>query len=149
MGPSTPIPQEFNVVKKTDDGETNLPLRNLTPMIALPSALQKPALCAYASEEELGNAVMGWHANVHNTVGGTMSNPHKSPYAPIFWCFHAYLDDIYSEWQTCENPGTNRNFNFINFKVLSDNTKMPSGKVTENLFKEWSDWSKKHFSELK
>lgn len=146
---STVIPPEFNIVKPHNDGQINPPLENLNPGMSLPAGFRKPELCTFQNAAEVGNAINGWHGTVHNTIGGTMRNAMISPYAPIFWCYHAFLDDVYSEWQTCQNPGANRNFDLINFDILSDSTKMPSGKVTEKLFEEWSQWGKEHLSELK
>ncbi|MEZ0229581.1 MAG: tyrosinase family protein [Planctomycetota bacterium] len=33
------------------------------------------------------------HNDTHNTIGGTMSSM-SSPAVPIFWCYHAFIDDI-------------------------------------------------------
>lgn len=135
---ATAIPQEFSIVKQNDDGSKNPPLENLNPNMPLPETFRRPALCSFQNAAEVGNAINGWHSTVHTTIGGVMGDAMISPYAPIFWYYHAYLDDVYSEWQTCVNLGANRNFDFINFDMLSDSSKLPSGKVTKNLFKEWS-----------
>ena len=77
-----------------------------------------------------------------------MANGLISPAAPIFWAFHAFLDDVYEDFQTCTVPVENRNIAFINSELLSDHLHTPSGEVNENLFKEWSDWSKNHLANL-
>ena len=38
------------------------------------------------------------HNDLHNAVGGTMSVD-ESANAPEFWCHHAFLDKIWSNWQ--------------------------------------------------
>lgn len=140
--PATQIPQEFNVVKPKDNGEQYPPLQNLNPNKPIPQAFQKPALCSFSNAANLGNAINGWHGDVHLAVGGAMGNAMISPAAPIFWCWHGFLDNVYSDFLSCQTPGVNKNLELINFDILSDTTNMPSGKVSEKLFKEWSDWSK-------
>jgi len=38
------------------------------------------------------------HNDMHNAIGGTMSED-ESAVAPEFWCHHAFLDKIWSDWQ--------------------------------------------------
>ena len=38
------------------------------------------------------------HNDLHNAIGGTMSQD-ESAVAPEFWCHHAFLDKIWSNWQ--------------------------------------------------
>jgi hypothetical protein len=42
-----------------------------------------------------------WHNGVHQGLGGTMDGGHMevAPAAVSFWLFHAYLNNIYSQWQ--------------------------------------------------
>ena len=138
--PSTPIPTEFNVVKPSDDGTALPPLQNLNPNLPLPGAFQPENICGIPSAARLGNALNGWHGSVHVTVGGTMGNAIIASAAPIFWCWHAFIDDIYETWQTC----TNRNV-AISPELLADEifepTTLPSGNVSRKLFREWSQWS--------
>ncbi|RYZ54346.1 MAG: tyrosinase family protein, partial [Proteobacteria bacterium] len=41
----------------------------------------------------------GPHNGVHNSIGGTMSNPFDSPQDPIFWLHHCNIDRIWASWQ--------------------------------------------------
>ncbi|MFA7446606.1 MAG: tyrosinase family protein [Flavobacteriaceae bacterium] len=44
-----------------------------------------------------------WHNFVHNNIGGIMMTG-KSPAAVIFWIWHAYVDDVWKEWDcNCNN----------------------------------------------
>lgn len=99
--PATPIPPEFNVVKPDDAGNPRLPLQNLNPQLALPPEFRPGAVCSFASGADLGNAVNGWHGSVHIRIGGAMGDIMISPSAPIFWCWHAFLDHVYVDWQQC------------------------------------------------
>lgn len=50
---------------------------------------------------EAGDSVMPISHNTgHNIVGGYMSNPIYSPNDPLFWLHHAYIDRIWSRWQS-------------------------------------------------
>ncbi len=40
----------------------------------------------------------GWHKAVHDAVGGSMASPSQTAACPLFWCFHAFIDDIWHEW---------------------------------------------------
>jgi Common central domain of tyrosinase len=52
----------------------------------------------FASLDQLGRAIdAGWHARVHNTIGGDMRETH-SPIDPIFWPWHMWIDEIRSRW---------------------------------------------------
>jgi hypothetical protein len=99
--PANPIPDEFNVVKPQDDGTPRPALVNLNPNRPLPAQYAFPAVCEFPSGEDLGNDINGWHGGVHVTIGGTMGNATIASAAPIFWCWHAYLDHVYWDWQRC------------------------------------------------
>lgn len=99
--PANPIPAEFNVVKATDGGMARPPLVDLTPNMAKPAQFEWPAVCSYDDADDLGNAINGWHGGVHCTIGGTMCNIMQASAAPIFWCWHAFVDHIYWDWQRC------------------------------------------------
>lgn len=43
-----------------------------------------------------------YHNQVHMAMGGNMGN-FSGPSSPIFWCWHAYLDDMWKEWE-CNCP---------------------------------------------
>ena len=44
-------------------------------------------------------AFAGLHDNVHNWVGGEMSNPAWAAYDPIFWSHHCMIDRVWYLWQ--------------------------------------------------
>ena len=96
---ATPIPPEFNVVKPQDNGAARPALVNLNPNLPVPSEYAPPAVCNFASATDLGNDVSGWHGSVHITIGGTMSQFSIASAAPIFWCWHAFVDEIYWNYQ--------------------------------------------------
>ena len=98
---ANPIPPEFNVVKPEDDGTPRPPLGNLNPAIPKPAEYEYPAVCDFEDPDDLGNAINGWHGMVHCTVGGTMCMITIASAAPIFWCWHAFVDHIYWDWQKC------------------------------------------------
>ncbi len=104
--PANPIPPEFNVVKPQDNGTARPPLVNLTPNLGKPAGLVPPALCGIADADALwDNNVDGWHGAVHVTIGGTMGDIHIAPAAPIFFCWHGYVDEIYEDWLRCRWSG--------------------------------------------
>lgn len=50
------------------------------------------------------------HNHGHNIIGGYMMNPVFSPNDPLFWLHHAYIDRVWSRWQTNRRngqPGSN------------------------------------------
>src|SRR3990172_9217602 len=102
--PASPIPAEFNVVKADDSGNPRPALVNLAPNMPLPTMFRSPALCSFQSGGALGNAINGWHGSVHTTIDGTMGDIMISPSAPIFWCWHAFLDHVFWDWQNCLAP---------------------------------------------
>jgi len=98
--PSNPIPAEFNVVKPQDDGTARPVLVNLNPQRILPSEYKCPELSQrFDTAESLGISINGWHGGVHRAVGGTMANGSIAPAAPIFWCYHGFLDEIHYDWE--------------------------------------------------
>lgn len=99
-----PIPEEFSVVKTQDDGTERPALANLDPHMPLPEQFIVPKLCDYTDADALGNEINPWHVHVHTTVGGTLGNFQIASAAPIFWCFHAFISDVYHDWQRlCKN----------------------------------------------
>jgi hypothetical protein len=142
--PATTIPAEFDVVKPADDGTQLPPLDNLNPNMPLPAAFQRAALCAFQTAGDLGNAINGWHGSVHLAIGGAMGDAVIAPAAPIFWCWHAYLDDVYAAWLACASHAAPHaappEALPLNIKALSG--AMPSHTVTSQLFKEWAEWSR-------
>lgn len=98
--PASPIPPEFDFVKP---GPDRGPLLNLDPRQPMPTWFMFPAVCRFRSIEDLYNAIMPWHDSVHNTVGGAMSDMMNASAAPIFFCWHAFTDDIYADWLRCRS----------------------------------------------
>lgn len=102
--PANRIPSEFSHSgRNTDDPQLPLPSwatidggTTTAPMFDYTSLRQ------FRSSDELGR-VLGhhYHGSIHNTVGGDMSTS-SSPRDPIFFPWHAFLDDLWSEWET--NP---------------------------------------------
>ena len=55
-------------------------------------------LTQFTSLDELGRSIdAGWHATVHNTVGGDMST-FDSPIDPVFWRWHKWVDHVRATW---------------------------------------------------
>lgn len=77
---------------------------NLSPNLPRPTSIQTSNICSSnPSIHALFTNLVPWHDNVHNTVGGSGSTfaSYDSPAATIFWPWHKYVDDIYSEWKAC------------------------------------------------
>lgn len=130
--PNTPCPTAFRVVDAdcgsvasdcTGGGGCNTPT-NWGPVLARPSYLKRPVvsganndLCDFTPgvgstsfeqvvEGEFGNVVSSvYHNQVHNGMGGVMLN-FRSPATLAFWIWHAYVDDIWKEYQ-CQCPNQN------------------------------------------
>lgn len=100
--PANPIPTEFNIVK--NQGPARPPLANLNPNLPKPPQFEYPAVCDYDDPAQLGNDINGWHGSVHCAIGGTMCSLPIASAAPIFWCWHAFVDHIYWDWQRCTVP---------------------------------------------
>ena len=98
---ANPIPPEFDVVKPADDGTPRPPLMNLNPNMPKPAQYEWPAVCTYEDPADLGDAINGWHGSVHCAIGGSMCMIAIASAAPIFWCWHAFVDHIYWDWQRC------------------------------------------------
>jgi hypothetical protein len=116
---ANPIPPEFNVVKAEDNGTARAPMVNLNPNMPMPAQFAPPAVCNFASGTDLGNAANGWHGSVHSTVGGTFGNFPIASAAPIFWCWHAFVDEIYWDFQNQCTAVSNTEiilFEHINFR---------------------------------
>jgi Common central domain of tyrosinase/Repeat of unknown function (DUF346) len=104
--PANPIPAEFNVVEPQDDGTPRPPLVNLNPSLGKPAGLVPPPLCGIGDADSLWDVnVDSWHGSVHWTIGGTMGDIHIAPAAPIFFNWHAYVDEIYDDWLRCHWSG--------------------------------------------
>ncbi|HLN35132.1 MAG TPA: tyrosinase family protein [Nitrososphaeraceae archaeon] len=105
--PGNSIPSEFNVVKPQDNSTPRPPLQNLNPNIPKPANLNSPALCTLTTNGDIlwNNHVDGWHGAVHVTIGGTMGDITIAPAAPIFFCWHGFVDEIYEDYLTCRWSG--------------------------------------------
>ncbi|MDX1589976.1 MAG: tyrosinase family protein [Oleiphilaceae bacterium] len=105
--PARPIPQELDRVRRTDSGAPRSPewanrLQNRRPDLPLPRAFTPSRICGFRDATTLGNALgNNWHNRVHNVVGGAMATMEHAPAAPVFWCFHAFIDGIYRDWLDC------------------------------------------------
>ncbi|WP_204082668.1 tyrosinase family protein, partial [Asanoa ishikariensis] len=99
--PDSSIPAEFTAVKPTDRGATRPALADLSPGLPKPANLATGAVCAIATVRELSLLTQPWHGAVHGQIGGTMADVNVSPAALIFWCWHAFIDDIYDDWLSC------------------------------------------------
>ena len=57
------------------------------------------------------------HNTVHGAVGGVMANPQQSPAAAVFWIWHAYVDEIYWDYETSSGkyagPAYNAHFDTV------------------------------------
>ena len=106
--PANPIPAEFNVVKPQDNGTARPALVNLNPQRILPSEYKCPGLRQrFKTLLSLALDIDPWHGGAHNAVGGTMRDGRIAPAAPIFWCYHGFLDEIYYDWENdcnAKNP---------------------------------------------
>jgi tyrosinase-like protein len=77
------------------------PLQNFNPQMPLPQQFRRPDLCTIPTLDRLGNGINQWHGDVHGAVGGTMFEFAVASAAPIFWCWHASVDDVAFDWETC------------------------------------------------
>jgi Protein of unknown function (DUF3892)/Common central domain of tyrosinase len=101
--PAEEIPPEFRAVRPYDNGSMGdrTPLQNFNPQKPLPPEFLRPDICNVATLDQLGNNLNRWHAEVHNAIGGTMDEFRIASAAPIFWCWHAFVDDVAFDWETC------------------------------------------------
>ena len=86
--PADPIPAEF----------PHSPRNGNIPSMPPPPGLAVDRLTGldYA---EFSWIVEGYHNQVHDTIGGDMRDTRVSPQDPCFWLFHAYLDNVFSQWE--------------------------------------------------
>lgn len=68
-------------------------------------------MCGYSTEDILAGDVRNpWHDQVHSYMGGVMFQ-FRSPVLPIFWLFHAYVDDVWKTWEcNCPQSGLANTF---------------------------------------
>ncbi len=99
--PATPIPPEFSHPgRNTDDPRVPLPSwATIGGGITPDPVFGYTSLRQFQSFDELGRALGSrYHGSVHNAVGGVMTT-FRSPRDPIFFPWHAFLDDIWSQWE--------------------------------------------------
>jgi hypothetical protein len=108
--PATPIPpalshDHFLMAPRNTDNPAAVDPHCATPTWATEAGGTDPApgygytsLIQFKSLDELGRAIdSGWHATVHNTIGGDMSQFH-SPIDPVFWRWHRWVDNVRANW---------------------------------------------------
>ena len=99
--PKDPIPSEFSHPGRS----TSNPQKQL-PTWATESGgsdrapiFNYTSLGQFQSSDELGRSLGdNFHGSVHTTIGGDMSS-FRSPRDPIFYPWHAFLDDLWSTWE--------------------------------------------------
>jgi hypothetical protein len=123
--PATTIPEPFFEVVRVS--EASLPILSnpmeglLPPRIAntmdidpdynarndrprLPEKLRPPKLHDFDTRHDLEHYIghmigLNYHSECHAKLGGPMLNEYTTAGALIFWPLHAFLDDIYYDWQ--------------------------------------------------
>lgn len=81
------------------------------PTTGRPTNLQLPAmiggvypntqLCGWTNAVDLSNEISAWHGGVHIALafaGGGIMGSGRSPAAFIFWAWHAYVDQVWYDW---------------------------------------------------
>ncbi len=91
--PATPIPGTFRMVNSNYQQ-----LENFEIGMQIPVAFRGQALRQFDSMPTLFQAISPWHDQVHVRVGGCMGDLMTAPAAPIFFCWHACVDDLFDEW---------------------------------------------------
>ncbi|KAK3790015.1 hypothetical protein RRG08_016329 [Elysia crispata] len=76
-------------------------VRNFNTSIQLPTQLELQLALASDSFEEMSLCLETYAAYVHNFIGGDMMTS-SSPYDPVFYAVHAYVDMLYWTWQQRE-----------------------------------------------
>ena len=86
--PADPIPAEFPHTPRT----TNNP--SMPPPAGL--AVDRLSGLDYA---QFSWILEGYHNQVHDTIGGDMRDRSVAPRDPCFWLFHAYIDNLFAQWE--------------------------------------------------
>ncbi|GFS12514.1 kielin/chordin-like protein [Elysia marginata] len=76
-------------------------VRNFNTSIQLPTQLELQLALASDSFEDVSLCLETYVAYVHNFIGGDMMTS-SSPYDPVFYAIHAYVDMLYWTWQQRE-----------------------------------------------
>lgn len=86
--PDTAIPAELN----RGNHKPN-------PAIPFRDELRPGAIMNIGSYEDLNSAIVPYHNDVHDNMGGQMPFPQSSPSDPIFYPFHSFLLAVYEHWR--------------------------------------------------
>lgn len=70
------------------------------PAIAFPDELRPGRILEIASYDDLVNAMIDYHNQVHDNMGGQMPFPMSSPSDPIFYPLHSFLLAVYEHWRS-------------------------------------------------
>lgn len=137
--PAQPIPEEFNI-PSSGPGR----LRNLNPNISFYPEFDRRNLNNFQNPAELGRALMLRHNTVHSAVGGVLNNLLEAPEAPIFWPLHAFIDDIWADWQesTVNVPSTIGLTYYQAYRVLVNSNLRP-GRIRSS--SRWGWFSRRHW----
>ncbi len=102
--PNTTIPNAFyNGPCAAASGYTPPANQNITPSSYFSTF--STIKCNYTTLDNLANDVENAHNGVHGLVGGSMCCLSSAPGTPIFLIWHAYVDDLWKEWECgCDNP---------------------------------------------
>ena len=60
------------------------------------------------------------HNSVHDTIGGVMANSLQSPAAAIFWIWHAFVDELYWDYEVCNATYTGVPYSMTFDNLLDD-----------------------------
>ncbi len=103
--PAVPIPPELNhpVIGRNSNPNKPLPSWATVAGGSTPDPIfGHTSLLQFRSTDELGLALDandGYHSAVHEAVRGDMFDIHTSPKDPVFWPWHAFLDNVWLTWQ--------------------------------------------------
>ena len=86
--PADPIPSEFPYERRAN----NIPSLDLAARLPIE---RLPTLDYQTFSAELEQH----HNQVHGAIGGDMTDPRVSPNDPCFWLFHAYIDNVFAQWE--------------------------------------------------
>jgi len=80
--------------------------RSVMTVPRLPSAFTFASLLQTSFYSAARPAIEAYHNSLHNWVGNTMSVVPTSPADPVFFLHHAFVDQVFAAWQTCNGYGT-------------------------------------------
>jgi len=95
--PGDPIPPELMYVRPHDNGTQRSPLVNSDPRLIPSVDLTYPLLSRF-TPDALEAAIEDWDSRVRAAVGGSLSDPQQAAAAPIFWCWYAWLAQMFSDY---------------------------------------------------